>query len=301
MKRLAVLACLALASSVQAQHTPPAAYDVIADVPYCTGGGKPLLMDVFVPRARLATPTPAVLWLHGGGWERGDKNGNSGARFLAKAGFVTASIYYRLSGEAKFPANIEDCKCAVRYLRANAAKYGIDRDAIGVAGSSAGGHLALLVGMARKAADLEGAGGWRGVSSRVAAVASYYGPTDLTKMQTDFGARAQAAITKLIGGTPDEFPLALRRASPVSYIAPGDPPILLVHGTGDTLVPFAQSARLYDRYKRAHLDATLVRVDNANHDFEPVDKTKPLSINVDTIHAETIAFFEQHLLAPGQR
>ena len=139
-----------------------------------------------------------MLWLHGGGWERGDKNGSSGAKFLAAAGFVTASIYYRLSGEAKFPADLEDCKCAIRYLRANAAKFDLDPDRIGVAGASSGGHLALLLGMADEKAGLEGSGGWPNVSSRVRAVVSYYGPTDLMAISADFGVRAQAAITKLI-------------------------------------------------------------------------------------------------------
>ncbi len=98
-----------------------------------------MLMDVFIPKHRNRTPTPAVLWIHGGGWEVGDKNGNFGAKFLANEGFVTASLSYRLSGDSPFPAAIEDCKCAIRFLRANAPKYGIDPDRIGVAGSSAGG------------------------------------------------------------------------------------------------------------------------------------------------------------------
>ncbi len=232
---LIVIAC----AHAQDENRSTADYSVAADVQYCTGGGKPLLMDVFVPRTRIRRPTPAVLWLHGGGWERGDKNGSSGARFLASAGFVTASIYYRLSGEAKFPADLEDCKCAVRYLRANAERYGLDPDRIGIAGASSGGHLALLVGLADQKAGLEGFGGWPNVSSRVSAVVSYYGPTDLTAIAADFGTRAQAAITKLIGVASQESPAAYWRASPIAYVAPGKPPILMVHGDGDTLVPFA--------------------------------------------------------------
>jgi acetyl esterase/lipase len=124
MKALTLFA-IAIVSPLLAQdeNQSTASYAVVANVQYCTGAGKPLLMDVFVPRQRIHQPTPAVLWLHGGGWERGDKNGSSGAQFLASAGFVTASIYYRLSGEAKFPADIEDSKCAIRYLRANAGQY----------------------------------------------------------------------------------------------------------------------------------------------------------------------------------
>ena len=95
-------------------------------------------MDLFIPKHRTRTPTPAILWIHGGGWERGDKNGNSGALLLANEGFVTASLFYRLSGDSPFPADIEDCKCAIRFLRANASKYGIDPERIGVAGAICG-------------------------------------------------------------------------------------------------------------------------------------------------------------------
>jgi acetyl esterase/lipase len=134
-------------------------FTTVSDVQYCTGGGKSLLMDIFIPSLQSKTPIPAILWLHGGGWERGDKNGNSGAVMLADSGFVTASIFYRLSGDAPFPADVEDSKCAIRYLRANAARYRIDPDHIGVAGVSAGGHLAALVATADKNAGLEGKGG----------------------------------------------------------------------------------------------------------------------------------------------
>ena len=290
-----ILALIAIVTCSDAQD-----YNVVADVQYCTGGGKALLMDVFVPRKRVRTLTPAVLWLHGGGWERGDKNGSSGARFLASAGFVTASIYYRLSGEAKFPAAIEDCKCAIRYLRANAAKYQLDRERIGIAGASSGGHLALLAGLAGEKAGLEGAGGWQGVSSRVSAVASYYGPTDLTAIRTDFGARAQAAITKLIGAAPQDSAAAYRQASPITYVSPGAKlPILMIHGDGDTLVPFAQSKRMLDAALGAGLPAKLTKVENANHDFEPVDRNKPLSIAIEEIHSITVEFFKKYLTQPG--
>jgi len=292
-----ILTGAAIAACVFAQdeNRPTADYTVTADVRYCTGGGKPLLMDVFLPYKRLRKPTPAVLWLHGGGWERGDKNGSSGARFLAEAGFVTASIYYRLSGEAKFPADIEDCKCAIRYLRGNAAKYGLDPDRIGIAGASSGGHLALLVAMADEMAGLEGSGGWPGISSRVSAVSSYYGPTDFTALKTEFGARAQAAITKLMGAAPEEAQAAYKRASPISYLGPGKPPVLMIHGDGDTLVPFSQSQKMLEASMKAGVTAQLIEVKNANHDFELVDKDKPLSISLEAIHAITVDFFKRNL------
>jgi acetyl esterase/lipase len=291
------LLALALLSilSAQDENRPTADYNVAADVRYCTGGGKPLLMDVFIPSARIHQPTPAVLWLHGGGWERGDKNGSSGARFLAAAGFVTASIYYRLSGDAKFPADIEDCKCAIRYLRANASRYGLDPDRIGIAGASSGGHLALLVATADSTAGLEGSGGWPKVSSRVKAVVSYYGPTDFRTLTADFGTRAQAAITKLLGGPFEDHRDSYAHASPITYISPDDPPLLMFHGDGDTLVPFHQSERMRDAYRKTGLPVELVKVGNANHDFEPVDNSRPLSVSTDQIHQSTIDFFKHRL------
>ena len=253
-------------------------------------------MDVFVPRKRTQSLTPAVLWLHGGGWERGDKNGSSGARFLATGGFVTASICHRLSGEAKFPAQIEDCKCAIRYLRANAAKYQLDPDRIGIAGASSGGHLALLAGFADEKAGLEGSGGWPNTSSRVSLVAAYYVPTDFRAVTTDFGTRAQTAITKLLGVTFEANSAAYAKASPITYVATGKPPVLMVHGDGDTLVPFQQSKRMFDALLASGVDAKLLIVENANHDFQLVDRTKPLSIAVSGIHALTVDFFKKHIL-----
>lgn len=283
---------MALGMAAQEGNLPAQDYTVTADVQYCTGGGKPLLMDVFLPRKPLRTPTPAVLWLHGGGWERGDKNGSSGARFLAAAGFVTASIYYRLSGDAKFPAAIEDCKCAIRYLRANASKYGIDPQKMGVAGASAGAHLALLAGFAGKDAGLEGSGGWPDTSSEVSAISSFYGPTDFRNFTEEFGERGRAAIAKFLGDDPK----ASVKASPIVYLSETSPPILMVHGDSDELVPFEQSRRLLDACNRAGVSARLIRVGNAGHDFAPHDPAQPLSISIERIQEITIDFFKAQLL-----
>ena len=143
-------------------------------------------MDVFIPEHRSTLRMPAVLWIHGGGWERGDNNGNSGAQLLVAQGFVTASLFYRLSGDSPFPADIEDCKCAIRFLRANPSRFGIDPERIGVAGASAGGHLAELLATTDRITGLEGDGGWEGVSSKVQAAAAYYGVSDFTVGATQF-------------------------------------------------------------------------------------------------------------------
>jgi len=208
------LVLLLLLLAVSMAQTPEKQYEVIPDVQYCRGGREPLLMDIFIPVSRWQTPTPAVLWLHGGGWERGDKNGNSGALMLADAGFVTASIFYRLSGDSPFPADIEDCKCAIRYLRANARRYGIDPNRIGVAGASAGGHLAELVATADDKAGLEGNGGWQSVSSRVQAASAYYGVSDFTVGANQFQNHTGKVVVKLFRGDEKEKPELYKQASP---------------------------------------------------------------------------------------
>ncbi len=270
-------------------------FHVISDIQYCTGGGQPLLMDVFVPGQRLRTPTPAVLWLHGGGWERGDKNGSSGAELLVAQGFVTASIFYRLSGDWPFPADIEDCKCAIRYLRANAEKYGIDPARIGIAGASAGGQLAMLVAMADEKAGLEGAGGWPNVSSRVKAVSSWYGPTDFTVGATEFEHHTGRALVKLFRGTLAEKPEDYRRASPITYVSVSSPPLLLVQGDKDEMVPYDQALRMKQRYESVGATVEFISVQNAGHDFKAAADL-PISPSIEEIHQRTIDFFKKYLL-----
>jgi acetyl esterase/lipase len=275
--------------------SPDQNFHILSDIQYCTGGGQPLLMDIFIPDQRLRTPTPAVLWLHGGGWERGDKNGSSGAELLVAQGFVTASIFYRLSGDSPFPAGIEDCKCAVRYLRANAAKYSIDPSRIGVAGASAGGQLAMLVATADEKAGLEGTGGWPNISSRVQAVSSWYGPTDFTVGATEFENHTGRAVIKLFRGTFEEKPEAYRRSSPITYVNASSPPLLLVQGDKDELVPFDQALRMKQRYESVGATIEFIPVHNAGHDFKDAGDA-PLSPSVDEVHQRTIGFFKRYLL-----
>lgn len=252
-------------------------------------------MDIFIPKHRSTPLAPAVLWIHGGGWERGDKNGNSGAQLLVAHGFVTASLFYRLSGDSPFPANIEDCKCAIRFLRANASRYGIDAERIGVAGASAGGHLAELVATADLTAGLEGKGGWEGVSSKVQAAAAYYGVSDFTVGAMQFQHHTGKVVIKLFRGTETEKPELYRKGSPIFYVSKDAPPLLLVHGEDDDLVPFDQSVRMAETYRRTGLPVQLIRVMHAGHDFEQVG-VAPMSPSVEQIHQETINFFKRYLM-----
>jgi acetyl esterase/lipase len=288
-----ILSVLPFGAQVGAQK-PNHQFTVSPDIPYCTGGGRPLLMDVFIPDYRIRTPTPAVLWIHGGGWEMGDKNDNFGAKLLANEGFVTASLSYRLSGDSPFPAAIQDCKCAIRFLRGNAVKYGIDPDRIGAAGSSAGGHLAELAATADQSAGLEGDGGWLNISSKVQAAASYYGVSDLT---VQFPQETEQVIVKFFRGIEKEKPDLYRKASPICYVSKDDPPLLLVHGEEDKDVPFAQSVRMVQAYRRLGLSVEFIAVQNAGHDFEHVGDA-PISPSVETIHQRTVDFFKRYLVWP---
>jgi acetyl esterase/lipase len=292
--RVVGLILLAVAFTAQAVvPTSEPEFTVDRDIQYCTGGGRPLLMDIFIPKHRDATPTPVVLWIHGGGWEMGDKNGNSGAKFLANGGFMTASLSYRLSGEAPFPAAVEDCKCAIRFLRANAEKYGMDPDRIGVAGSSAGGHLAELVATVDASAGLEGHGGWQNVSSKVQAAASYYGVSDLT---AKFPQDTVPVIVRFFQGTEKEKPALYRKASPIFYVSKHAPPLLLVHGEEDDGVPFDQSVRMAEAYHRLGLPVEFIAVQNAGHDFKHKGSA-PLTPSVEVIHEKTVDFFKHYLLS----
>jgi acetyl esterase/lipase len=272
----------------------PNSVEVVRDVEYCTGGGHPLLLDLYAPRSPSGRLAPAVLLIHGGGWRIGSKEGSALAVNLASKGFVAASANYRLSGEAPFPAAIEDVKCAVRYLRANAAKYGIDPKRIGVVGSSAGGHLALLVATAHESAGLEGSGGWDGVSSRVSAVVSWFGPADFSVGPTAFERGKGPSIIAFLGGTPEQRPQNYKTASPVTWVSEDDPPLLMLHGSEDTTVPFDQSVRMEKAYRKAGLDVELVKVENAGHNFTPVGN-KPISPTMPEIMEKSVAFLRKHL------
>jgi len=251
-------------------------------------------MDVFLPRKPICTPTPAVLWFHAGAWRQGGRKSDAGAILLATNGFISASIDYRLSTEARFPAAIEDCKAAVRFLRANAATYGIDPEGIGVAGASAGGHLALLVAMAGEEAGLEGRGEWGHVSSHVAAACSWYGPTDFTVGETAFDRRTGRAPMAFLGGTLQGRRDIYLQASPITYVGVKSPPILVIHGKCDEIVPYDQSERMFKACERAGSPAELILVEGAGHDFTPVGGQSP-SVTKREIRAKTVQFFVRHL------
>ncbi len=214
------------------------------DIEYGKIGGRSLKLDLYRPKAT-AKPVPAIIFIHGGAWKGGDKSHMKfyAVRF-AKQGYVTASIAYRFSQEAPFPAAVEDAKCAVRWLRAHAKTYNVDPDKIAVSGNSAGGHLSLMVGYSSDVEEWEGQGGNSGVSSRVQAVINFYGPVDLT---TPFAQKQSVVHQFLAGKKYDEEPKLYHRASPITYLTQDDPPTLIFHGSIDSTVPIDQADMLADK------------------------------------------------------
>ena len=233
----------------------------------------PLLMDLAVPDA--AGPVGVVVWLHGGGWFTGDRHlGPDPEAFAQRSGLAMATIEYRLSGQALFPAQLHDVRAAVRHLRAHAGDLGVDPDAIGLWGSSAGGHLAALAGVTGHLAVLPGEdvpGG--GPSAAVTAVMEGYGPVDLARVVAEFDlpvpalAGANAPEARLIGGPPADRPDAARSASPLTYVSAAAPPFLIAHGTADVLVRSTQSELLHRALLDAGAVSTLVLLEGYRHGF----------------------------------
>jgi len=266
--------------------------EVVRDVTYCTMDSVALLMDLYYP-ASGSGPWPVLLYIHGGGWNSGDRHEIIGLRDLPEftsAGYVIASIDYRLSPEYHFPAMIEDAKCAVRFLRAKADRYGLDAQHIGVWGTSAGGHLAALLGVSDASAGWD-VGQWLDQSSRVQAVIVLSGLSDFSLkiplprvMQNLFGT-----------STPSAAQVAL--VSPVTYISSDDPPFLIVHGERDWMVPPEQAVRLHTMLEAAGVPSQLLLVKNAGHGLMPMGEAIRPSMNE---ILDTMISFLDALLKPAQ-
>lgn len=249
----------------------PRGVNVKRDVVFGKGGGRDLKMHLVLPDSKPSDPLAAYVWVHGGGWQSGSKEGGiNQLAGIVMEGFVGATIEYRLTDEAPFPAQIEDCKCAIRFLREHASEFGIDPDRIAVGGSSAGGHLAALLGTIGEVKKLEGSGGWQDQSSRVQAVVDLYGPTDFSKFVATKGFESHnrdgSPESKLLGGGQvignDE---GIRRVNPITYIDEQDPPFLIIHGTSDPVVPVAQSQLLHEALESAGVETTLKLIRGARH------------------------------------
>ncbi|HEX9014819.1 MAG TPA: alpha/beta hydrolase [Chloroflexota bacterium] len=264
------------------------------DITYCAPGTAAQKMDVYTSAQPRPGTSPVVLYIHGGAWSQGDK---ATAVYLAalsgrlvEDGYVVASMNYRLAPQYRWPAQIEDAKCAVRFLRANAHRFAIDPDAIGVVGVSAGGHLAALLGTTDPGAGMEGNGGNPTESSRVQAVVDISGPSDLSL--PEFSSSQARVAAQVFGATSPQDPV-LKEASPVNHASKGDPPFLIFHGEKDNLVPVHQAEELNDRLRSAGVDSTLIVVRNATHTLSPAGGA--MSPSQDQIVASVLAFLDKHL------
>ena len=239
----------------------------ISDVTFAEVGGRDLLLDLYIPQA--VEPAPLIVYVHGGAWRGGSKDSMPLTRLLGE-GYAIASVEYRLSPEAPFPAQVHDIKAAIRFQRATQGRHGYDSRKITVAGSSAGGHLAALVGVTNGVRELEGSvGAHLDQSSKVQGIVAYFGASNLTSILGQSTPRGLGvripALQLLLGGQPEEQPELASLASPVIHVDGSDPPLLLLHGDQDPQMPINQSHELHGKYKDLGLPVSLHVLHGAAH------------------------------------
>jgi acetyl esterase/lipase len=276
-KFLAAFACvliLLLGAEPSNGAEPPRAFK---DLIYATVDGKPIGLDLYLPAD---VQQPALLvYLHGGAWANNNKS--QYPSFLVDRGFAVASLDFRSTNVARFPANVHDIKAGIRFLRAKAAEYGYRGDRIAVVGASSGGHLAVLVGVTSGNKQLEGtAGEYLNQSSNVQAIVSYFGATNLTTIlsqSTPSGLAMRApALEKLLGAPPNKVPELARLASPVFHVDRDDPPVLLLHGDQDTQMPINQVHELQGAYENVGREVDVMILHGVDHVAPPFFAGKPV-------------------------
>jgi len=259
------------------------------DITYCKASGIVLKMDVYYPKA-MSKPAPMVVYVHGGSWSSGSKSDGMGMTDVPELlgrGYLVGSVDYRHAPEWKFPAQIEDVKCAIRFLRANSSRFNLDPNRIGAWGHSAGGHLVALLGTTDPSAGFEGSGGYSDQSSRIQAAVDMCGRADLRGMPADKAAS--------VFGATDSFSDILLRGSPITFVSKDDAPFLILHGEKDGTVPPPVSQLLYDRLQAVGVPVKLATVKNADHSFNPIDGAmSPTRTEMTKLIAD---FFDQYLRA----
>lgn len=256
----------------------PSGVEVVRDLSYVTNGHAKQKLDLYLPKR--GDKLPLIVWIHGGGWEAGDKE-NPRAIILTRDGkYAVASINYRLSKDARFPAQIEDCKSAIRWLRANSAKYRLDPQRIGVIGQSAGGHLSALLGTSGDVKQFD-QGDNKQFSSKVQAVCDICGPTDISLYGRS---RSDDLLGRLFGGPIQDNRAQVQLANPMAHIGKQIPPFLIIHGDKDPIVPIEHSRLFEQSLKKAGGTVTLRVVAGAQHD--PMEQDTPALVT---------RFFDQHL------
>ena len=244
---------------------------VLRDLPYVRDGHQRQKLDLYLPA--MGEKRPLIVWIHGGAFRMGSKEGNQHDIVplpYVERGFAVASINYRLSQHAIFPAQIEDCKAAVRWLRAHAQDYGLDANRVAAWGPSAGGHLSSMLGTTGATTEFD-VGAHLDQRSAVQCVVDWFGPTDFLQMDAQrrpdgmVHDAADSPESELIGGPIQEHPDKVARANPITYIGPETPPFLVIHGDHDPLVPYGQSLLLVDALRNAGVDVTFYAVEGGGH------------------------------------
>ena len=276
MKALSLLLALLIPTLAQCQKgppPPPAGVKPLLNQDYVGDGNKRHLLDLYLPEAPSEKPRPLVVYIHGGGWENGNKD-NAGFLFalMKDKPFVGASINYRLTDQGPWPAQIHDCKAAIRWLRGHAKEYNIDPEKVAVFGISAGGHLVSMLGVTGGEKDLEGTlGKYADQSTRVTCVLDFCGPSNFLTFSNKGSIITpddpKSAIAKLVGGPLKDHQDAGKNASPVNHITSDDPPFLIIHGDKDTLVPLAQAQEFHDALETAKIPATMLTGTGGAHVF----------------------------------
>jgi acetyl esterase/lipase len=292
MKFLLLLSLLT--SSLLAQL--PAGIKLEKDIAYIEGGDEAQKLDLYLPETASEKPLPLIVHIHGGGWRAGNKFPCPVMSLVFK-GYAVASVEYRFSQKAVFPAQIQDCQAAIRWLRAHAKQYNLDPDHLGAVGGSAGGHLSALVGTSGGKKAFPAIGGHLDQSDRVQAVIDIYGPADFTTVVQQAAEDKKAKnifafntpsdpYSSLIGTPLDDKPKA-DAVSPVHYVSKDNPPFLILHGTHDTLVPYAQSVQLEAALKAQNIPVWLQTLPGAGHGGPAFGKPAVIQLMQ--------TFFDKHL------
>ncbi|WP_395739769.1 alpha/beta hydrolase fold domain-containing protein [Prosthecobacter sp.] len=274
--RYLLFIALSIPLLAQCQKAPsaPVGFKALRDLDYVGAGDQRQMLDLYLPEGRSEKPLPLVVYIHGGGWQAGSKDDATVLTGLIQGSpaYAGASINYRLTSQAQWPAQIHDCKAAIRWLRAHAQEYNLDPEKISVFGISAGGHLVSMLGVTGGVKELEGdLGKHLDQSSRVTCVMDFCGPSDFLT----FGGKGsvidpedpKGPLARLIGGPLTEKKEEARKASPVTYLTSDDAPFLIIHGDKDNIVPYAQATEFDTALKAAKISSILLTGTNGGHVF----------------------------------
>lgn len=293
---LVSLAFAEVAKPAPASATIPTGVRMERDLSYVPDGDEAQRLDLYLPEATPETPLPLLVHIHGGGWMGGSKFPCPVVGMVAR-GYAVASVEYRFSQKATFPAQIQDCQAAIRWLRAHAAKYHLNPEKVGVVGASAGGHLSALVGTAGGTGTFSPIGGNEEQSDRVQAVCDIYGPADFTtvvkqaaedpNVRNIFEFNSPKDPYSSLIGVPLETTEQSRAVSPVTYVSDDDPPVLILHGTHDALVPYAQSVQFAGELRVKGVPVWLQTLPGAGHGGPVFGKPQVIQLMED--------FFDKHL------